>query len=168
MQDSDEQLPDSAEGSVGYGKPGWIPAPLTAAPGNTYNVTLGALYPYVKSAGVYVCPDDSYGRGLSYTMNSFLGYQPTTMRAAPTSLAQIDASAATILLVDEQLTVNDGNFNACGDSPTRVHTNGVTLAYMDGHAKWLRPEKLQLSDYMPYGSYVLPAGCTGVVIPPPI
>ena len=99
-------------------------------------------------------------------MNNFLGFQPPTAAVTPTALSQMDASAGTILLVDEQATLNDGNFDPCGDSPTRIHTGGVALAYVDGHAKWLRPEQLKISDYMPNSSYTVPAGCA-VQIPPP-
>ncbi len=172
-QDSDEQFPDSAQGGIGFGLPGWIPAPTGASTANRYtagspgDLALGALYPYVKSRGVYFCPSDSLGstKGLSYSMNEFLGYQPILTPTQPTSLSQIDASAATILLIDEQATLNDGNFDPCGDAPTRAHTGGVTLAYADGHAKWKRPETLQVSDYTPSKSYPVTPGCT-LVIPP--
>ena len=165
VQDSDEKLPDSSV--AGSTRPGWIPAPAMASTANVYDVTKGALYPFVKSPAVYVCPDDPFKRGLSYSMNTFLGYQPLVTLVSATSLSQIDASAATILLVDEQKTLNDGNFNPCLDSPTRIHLNGVTVAYIDGHAKWLRPEKLQISDYTPSSSYtIIIPGCT-TQIPPP-
>ena len=99
-QDSDEQLPDSASGAT-PGGPGWVvpPPALFAFP---INVAQGAIYPFVKSAGVYTCPSDSKAgtSGLSYSMNEYLGYTPT---GKPLSLAGADHPSQTILLVDEQL-----------------------------------------------------------------
>ena len=144
-QDSDEQLPDSATGASPY--PGWVPPPpsLFIFP---IDVTQGAIYPFVKSTGVYVCPSDSKGgvSRLSYSMNEYLGYTPT---GSAFTLSQADHSAQTILLVDEQITLDDGNFRPCVNLPSRVHTGGATFAYLDGHAKWQRPEKLVETDYWP-------------------
>ena len=182
-QDSDELLPDSAKGG-NTTLPGWVRPPKAANGAAVYtagsvdptdatvptDLALGAIYPFVKSRGVYYCPSDSNGavKGLSYSMNQFLGFQaiaPSVVLTQPTALSQIDSSAATILLVDEQATLNDGNFQPCADSPTRVHTGGVTLAYADGHAKWMRPESLKLSDYEPNSGYVAPNPCV-LQVPP--
>ena len=76
-------------------------------------------------------------------MNRYLGFNGGT----PTSLAQTDRPAGTTLLVDEQTTLNDGNCRPCGDTMPRTHTGGATFAYLDGHAKWQRPEKLMEQDY---------------------
>ena len=114
-QDSDEQLPDSASGATPG--PGWVvpPPALFTFP---INVTQGAIYPFVKSAGVYTCPSDSNGgtSHLSYSMNEYLGYTPTN---SPFALAGADHPAQTILLVDEQLTLDDGNFRPCVNLPSR-------------------------------------------------
>ena len=154
-QDSDEQLPDTGEGTRTVQYTGWIPAPTAASgdivytAGSANDLANGAIYPFVKSRGVYVCPSDSSKtstgatRGLSYSMNRYLGFNGTT----PTSLSQFDRPSGTILLVDEQTTLNDGNFRPCGDTVPRIHTGGATFAYADGHAKWLRPEKLTEPDY---------------------
>ena len=148
-QDSDEQLPDSASGATPG--PGWVvpPPALFAFP---INVAQGAIYPFVKSAGVYTCPSDSKAgtSGLSYSMNEYLGYTPT---GKPLSLAGADHPSQTILLVDEQLTLDDGNFRPCINLPSRIHTGGATFAYLDGHAKWLRSEKLSETDYWPSDNF---------------
>ena len=151
VQDSDEEYPDTGAGSSA--KPCWIPAPPSASPSDIFDVTLGVLYPYVKSSQVYVCPDDTQGdtRHLSYSMNQYMGYNPPSN--GPTSLAIVDTPATTILLIDEQLTLNDGNFNPCKDRPSRVHTGGANFAFGDGHAKWRRPEQLTEQDYWPSATY---------------
>ncbi len=77
-QDYDETLPAAGAGDA-FGSPGWIPSPngssITApvAPGG---IQAGAIYPYVKSTAVYICPSDSKGtaKTLSYSMNEYLGY----------------------------------------------------------------------------------------------
>ena len=148
-QDSDEQLPDSAFGASPY--PGWVipPPALFSFP---MNVSQGAIYPFVKSAGIYVCPSDSNGgiTHLSYSMNEYLGYTPT---GSAFGLAGADHPAQTVLLVDEQITLDDGNFRPCVNLPSRIHTGGTTFAYLDGHAKWQRPEKLVETDYWPSDSF---------------
>ena len=151
-QDSDEQLPDSASG--GGGTAGWVQPPVTIPPNfvppATYaiDVTKGSIYPFVKSAGVYVCPSDANSgvTHLSYSMNEYLGYVPT---GSPFPLSKADHPSQTVLLVDEQLTLDDGNFRPCVNHPSRIHTGGTTFAYLDGHAKWQRPEKLVETDYWP-------------------
>ncbi len=186
VQDYDERLPGTAQaGSAqsGNGGAGWVPAPppmgdyaphdagglVIADPAiNPADVTQGSLYPFIKSTGVYVCPDDKYGgpRKLSYSMNGFLNDPAAPITASyGTTLSQLDAPSQLILLVDEQNTVNDGNFNPCGDWASRVHTNACTFGFMDGHAKWTRPETIQMNNWTPNAGYAVPAGCT-LAVPP--
>jgi prepilin-type N-terminal cleavage/methylation domain-containing protein/prepilin-type processing-associated H-X9-DG protein len=57
----------------------------------------GQLYPYVKSTGVYVCPDDTYAKGItvSYALNAnFAGTTP------PVNVASLVASSKTIYLYE--------------------------------------------------------------------
>ena len=151
-------MPDSASGGIGEGLPGWVsaptspPSPFTPPANYPIYVTQGAIYPFVKSVGVYVCPSDGNSgvTHLSYSMNEYLGYMPT---GQPLSLAGADHPAQTILLVDEQQTLDDGNFRPCVNLPSRVHTGGATFAYLDGHAKWLRSEKLTEQDYWPSDNF---------------
>lgn len=188
VQDNDERLPGSAPDTSANPGPNWIVAGPLAPHGAggvvianaatlPANVTGGAIYPYVKSAQVYTCPDDQYApkRLISYSMNNLLD-DPSVLSGANVygiNLAQCDNVAQLILLIDEQITLNDGNFNPCGDAPSRVHTNGCNFAYLDGHAKWVRPEQVTIQNYMPYTGYVIPTGFSGsakgtcsVVVPP--
>jgi len=67
-----------------------------------------AIYPYVKSAGVYRCPDDSSTNACSYLANSFTGQQV---------LAAIDTPASVLMITDG----NNGN-----DSATKLPTSTAT------------------------------------------
>jgi prepilin-type N-terminal cleavage/methylation domain-containing protein/prepilin-type processing-associated H-X9-DG protein len=150
-QDYDEKYPDGGQGGDTSGA-GWIVAPVatTSAQNLQGNVTSGGVYPYVKSSQVYVCPDDANtGRHLSYSENMYFGFSPPTAAGTPLALASIDGASTSILLIDEQITLNDGNFRPCGDSSSRVHTGGSNYAYADGHAKWRRPETLTELDFWP-------------------
>jgi prepilin-type N-terminal cleavage/methylation domain-containing protein/prepilin-type processing-associated H-X9-DG protein len=188
-QDNDECFPGSGDSGAPPEDPtplsttklavNWVPknyfntaAPMTASP---IQVDQGAIYPYVKSKAVYVCPDDSVPRRqLSYSMNQYIGFTasvtgyPAPVQATqqhPFSIAQADHPSTTILLIDEQATLNDGNFAPCADKPSRVHTGGANFCFLDGHAKWRRPDTSPASqtynnpsgmtqaDYLPYTGY---------------
>ena len=92
----------------------------------------GALYPYVKSEQVYVCPStpDARNKKLSYSMNCAL---------SASSLAPITEVSSVVLLVDEDITLNDGYFwtrAAAVDRLTSSHLEGGNLLYADGHVKY--------------------------------
>ena len=142
-QDYDEKLPDTGEISnapVGS----WVPGGgvTTATP---CAAELGALYPYVKSTQIYICPSDVDGKKklLSYSMNEECGKK---------NLAAASQTSITILLLDESSTLNDGNFRSAlsagtYDAPTFIHLEGANLAFMDGHVKWRRPDQIVNTDY---------------------
>jgi prepilin-type N-terminal cleavage/methylation domain-containing protein/prepilin-type processing-associated H-X9-DG protein len=93
-QDYDEQMP------CGYGNPYWgAPNPT---PWRGYGWA-GQIYSYVKSTGVYSCPDDPTSNGISYAYNdnaaaSFAawptGYNPGS------SMSKFNAPASTVLLFE--------------------------------------------------------------------
>ena len=103
-------------------------------------VKQGGLYPYVKNEQVYVCPSDSRGAKtkLSYSMNYPAGYIPDAAVQRP---AEFD------ILINETSTLDDGNFNATGNCPSRVHTGGMIMAFFDGHAKWFRNDSKNPDTY---------------------
>lgn len=143
VQDYDETLPFSAQGlspAPPTAQGNWIPPVQFGLgyPGVKVDVTQGALYSYIKSAAVFICPSDANRTdGDSYSMNLLLSGQPISI---------VPKVADMILLIDEQKTLNDGNFsyatvlqtNGAGtpDTPTTVHSGGGNLAFLDGHAKW--------------------------------
>jgi len=76
--DYDDCLPGAADGQTGVNQSGgWVDmTSFDNANGltSTYDVTKGALYPYVKATGVYTCIDDTKaasksGTALSYSIN---------------------------------------------------------------------------------------------------
>ena len=142
--DNDDVLP----GTTASGG-GWVPL-AGFSPANPANVTTGSLYPYTKNAQIYVCPmdKDALTRKISYSANYLLDFKTMTAVMNP---------ARTILLIDEQETLNDGLFNpewsatprkklrADGgplDIPSFVHAGGANFAMIDGHAKLRKPEQL--------------------------
>ena len=102
---------------------------------NPCRVEEGAIYPYVKNAMLFQCPSDANGRAkrLSYSFVNRLSIQ---------SEAVVTAPAEMIMLVDESLTLNDGNFNpgnAAGrDNPSFVHNGGGNFAFVDGSVHFLK------------------------------
>jgi prepilin-type processing-associated H-X9-DG protein/prepilin-type N-terminal cleavage/methylation domain-containing protein len=119
--------------------------------GRTANVENGAIYSYVKSTGVYVCPSNQDGKKkrLSYSMNCALSAISDVRIRQPSDI---------VLLIDEEK-ANDGYFFAVDDGPvgnttggpsgsmvsgastnstdalTTIHNGGGNLLFCDGHAK---------------------------------
>ena len=104
-------------------------------PANKANVEGGALYSYVKSTQVYICPSNRDGKikGLTYSMNCALSGAPTGRVRFPSSM---------VLLVDEWR-ASDGYFWAVGkgmagastDRGTTDHNTSTNLLFLDGHVK---------------------------------
>ena len=141
QQDADEQFPPSD-----YYSQGWA----------------GKIYSFVKSTGVYGCPDDSTAPGngnkVSYAANvNLVGFGNGNYGTVPTypALAQQNAPASTVLLFEIQnnfdnnnnapnLTSvpletvsgsgNGSNDGACGTSPGTGYCHGVyATGQMGGH-----------------------------------
>lgn len=104
------------------------------------NVEGGALYSYVKAAGVYVCPStqDGQKKRLTYSMNCAVGGM---------SDLRIKQPAEIVLLVDESISLNDGYFWAVSDPSSSLysfstdtlnstHNGGGNLLFADGHVKF--------------------------------
>jgi prepilin-type N-terminal cleavage/methylation domain-containing protein/prepilin-type processing-associated H-X9-DG protein len=104
-QDNDELLP-SYQGNPALNLPGWA----------------GAIFPYVKSVGVYACPDDSSKTGnpalnrCSYAYNGDFFYSFGTTK--PVNPAQLNAAALTVLLAEVGsggMLPNNGDYSPYGD-----------------------------------------------------
>lgn len=114
----------------------------TSNPPHPADVTRGSLYPYVKSAGVYICPSapDGEDRKLSYSMNC----EMVLLKEAA-----IPAATNYVLLVDEDPSINDGyfwasdNMNAT-DEKSKMHLEGGNLLFVDGHVKFYSTGKFLL------------------------
>ncbi|MEO7718313.1 MAG: DUF1559 domain-containing protein [Capsulimonas sp.] len=161
-QDNDENLP--------YAR-------IDAAPVTPWQ---GAIYPYVKSAQLFKCPDNPGGSKninntpapngsfpaipISYVAvggddvfnsTNFYGgkvamgyYTPFNGNAmpAPTSLAQLVASATTILIGETRSASNTGVPRAdpefwdnTNDMRMQGHTGQTNFVFADGHAKSMKP-----------------------------
>ena len=82
QQDYDEKMPtaNAGVGTAGVVN-GWMfvvslsvsgpPSPPPTSP-SIFDPTQGSIYSYIKSKGVYVCPDDSSGAGDSYSMSTII------------------------------------------------------------------------------------------------
>ena len=142
QQDFDEIMPGSA---VNAALGGWIYfTGFTAFPSPTptaFDPTQGSIYPYVKSKGVYICPDESSNQGNSYSINGPICGQ---------ALSQFTQPAATVLFNEEadgygnNGGTDDGYFSpgTFNNVPTLRHNNGSVFAFCDGHAKWFQNGKL--------------------------
>ena len=146
-QDNDEHLPSAIKGPTGINQlRGWNYYTQFGS-GSTpaiFDMTKGSIYPYTKSTGVYVCPDDSPGQaaGDSYALNSCIAYSAVGTPYAPgKTLAQIDNPSGTLLLTEEAsrsdiTTTNDGYYLYGTDNISLRHTGGVNMLFSDGHAKY--------------------------------
>lgn len=111
---------------------------------NTANVENGALYRYVRSNGIYICPSNEDGsKKLStYSMNCAIAGMNDVRLRTPSEI---------VLLVDEDK-ANDGFFYVPGTSPsatstdslTQIHNGGGNILFTDGHVK-----------FYPYNAYPL-------------
>ena len=106
---------------------------------------LGALYSYVKSRGVYLCPSDKGASPpyildpaalpypLSYSMNWNLSFRNPDTAAVPTS-------EIGLLIHEARDSIDDGAF--CTDwvnvrnKPSRKHNDGTCVLYCDLHVSW--------------------------------
>ncbi len=152
-QDYDEQLPLTADGTGGSG----VTDVFNRFNGNSttrvFDMKTSNIQPYVKNTQIFICSSDSAGlpRGLTYALNRCIvpaGDPDTRGRRAGRSLAYFQETARWVALAEEHhttiLTTDDGLFNmefASNQISTR-HLDGSNLAFMDGHVKWMRPERV--------------------------
>jgi len=147
-QDSDELMPSAIKGTAGVGILGGWSYYSTFGTSTTpavFDVAQGSIYPYVKSKGVYVCPDDSAGQtaGESYEYSSCAAQYSAvgTALAMGKSLNQVDNPSGTLLLTEEAATggsssTNDGYFLFNADNIALRHNGGANMLFIDGHAKY--------------------------------
>ena len=133
QQDADEIMPkSSANPQMGY----WVVALAGIGTPRVFDPSIGSIYPYVKSKGVYVCPDDSSGQANSYSLSGVV---------SGAALSQFTQPASTILFDEEsdgyQGSTDDGcdcfNIaNGYSDGTTIRHNGGSVYVMSDGHAKY--------------------------------
>ncbi len=144
QQDADEIMPISDPVTS---HASWMYAPALGTPitPTFFDPTQGSIYPYVKSKGVYICPDDSSGQGDSYSMNGL---------ASGVALSQFSAPASTIVFDEENDGYAKGTDDGCDCSPRNIspngqsdgvtdrHNGGAVYAMSDGHAKYFLKGKI--------------------------
>jgi prepilin-type N-terminal cleavage/methylation domain-containing protein/prepilin-type processing-associated H-X9-DG protein len=142
LQDYDGRFPGAAQyqkwGNGGHWVAGTNGQSLTDGsgnytPGQTVDTANGAIFPYVKSTQIFICPSNKDARQklLSYTMNCAIN-------------GAMDASiteSSSIILLDDEASNNDGYFYAVNnpnstDQMTKIHNGGGNLLFCDGHAKF--------------------------------
>lgn len=136
----------------------------------TFGVTRveqGSLWPYTRSRDIYICPSDvsREARGLdkglvpdrkarqdyplSYSMNGELHkYNKQLGRWEILKIDSLPRGKVTrvmFLIHESRDTINDGLYlwrnNDC-DKPDKIHYDGTTALYCDGHARWLPNSEL--------------------------
>jgi len=156
-QDSDEVMPGAVGGFGGNDKfGGWEYYDNFIGPGGTkFDMTQGSLYPYVKSVGVYICPDDILAQtngitlntpGDTYAANSCI-FSATPMAGMTwyypgKGLSQFDTPSNTMLLGEEGAagtppTTNDAYLSYSFPDPVSLrHSGGTNVSFCDGHVKY--------------------------------
>ncbi len=158
-QDNDEILPGAGAAAGGGQIGGWMyfaqyNNPLVAG---TFDPTKGSIYPYVKSKGVYLCPDDgdALSSGDSYAMNA-CALQPTAVNNIfpGRSLAAFDNPSGMMLLGEEgddpKNSTDDAYFGYTISKYVSRHTGGSNVLFVDSHVKWYRPSQMA-SQYVQTG-----------------
>lgn len=148
VQDNDEILPGATDGRAGAGVlGGWMfYSSFAVLPGqfSAMDPAQGSLYPYVRSKGVYLCPNDTarLPGGNSYAINSCVA-APDAVGGLHVgrTLGAFDAPGAIMLFGEETTptadTTNDAYMNlAYGDTFAKHHQNGTDVAFLDAHVKW--------------------------------
>ncbi len=172
-QDYDEVLPAAADGFPGALQEGvWMFYSVFGGDDGAkarFIPARGTLFPYVKSAQIFVCPTDGAARqnGNSYAINQFLcetnglvGYRPGK------PLAAFDNTAAFLAFGEETLArtgpplpdgngTNDAYLNSVvGDAISFRHGGGSVWCFLDGHAKWYRREQVYKQNLLTGGGVV--------------
>ncbi len=163
-QDYDERLPNISDNTQATAVPGNWTSYLTVSgtPPVKFNPALGSIYPYIKSAQIYVCPSDSTGQtqGQSYAINSCLAPgapDATSKLRSGTSMAAFDETTKWMAFGEEgdpanaSATTDDGFLYVNQNLTTARHLDGSVVAFLDGHVKWYRPERIKADHYQTGG-----------------
>ena len=153
-QDYDETLPCTWDAAAGKGSNsgsgGWMSFTNVFGP-SVFDPTQGSLYPYVKNAGVYRCPDDPTPSKCSYAINGGISTPSgTTAFYNGLALASLRAPASTFLFVEEYGnfppgTTDDAYFNiSIPNLLTDRHHGGAVYSYCDGQVHYLKSSAILL------------------------
>jgi prepilin-type N-terminal cleavage/methylation domain-containing protein/prepilin-type processing-associated H-X9-DG protein len=165
-QDYDERYPLRYQTRVGQGIPPGGFAQDGYSPGASVWYPANYIMPYVKSEQLFSCPSGPYKGTITYSRGGY-GFNATVLAQ---SMAAVGAPAVTYMIMDAGTAdinaytggTGDGAFNyipgtaECTGNPTGRYTpitgvlltdyqkgrhfNGVSVAFADGHVKWLKSE----------------------------
>ena len=144
---------------------GWV-GPRDPRPRSGVDLTQGAIWAYTsKNARIFLCPTDRNVLTTSsnvivadqtrecpdsYSMNSRFDWCPSQnwMTNRPSCDTYPQPSKCMLLIHEGRNQIDDACFNWRRDGgdlnlPTKVHYNGSTLSYLDGHVKWAEYETLK-------------------------
>ena len=147
-QDYDELLPGSSPSSASPPTSAgghWVVSPPAGCTGaaSPCRPDTGAIFPYIKSVQIYICPSDGFGddKRLSYAMNTDCSQR---------SMADAKYVSKTVLLLDEALSLNDGNwaFGNLNDQFSVIHLDMTNFLFLDGHAKSRRAEGMVAAEFV--------------------
>ena len=150
-QDYDERLPGATDGSANEGKEGgWIVYTAFGPANGAFSPQKGSVFPYIKSAQIYVCPSDTLGQkaGDSYAINSCVVEQTAIANGnfsvkPGLSLAKFQDSAQWLLLTEEgssnrsQDTTDDAYMYIPSNYLAVRHFEGANHLFLDGHVKYM-------------------------------
>ena len=145
QQDSDERMPSATDGPNGNILGGWMYyATFTNNIAGKFDPTQGSLYPYIKSTGVYVCPDDTSGQndGDTYAMSSCVASSAIAEPRPGKSLSAFSNPSGILLFGEEGGGSTTGSTNdaylsyQAGDNSSLRHSSGSNFAFVDGHVKY--------------------------------
>lgn len=150
VEDNDGVIMNATDGPLGSGREGgWI---YFQKFDDVFDVKRGSLYPYIKSERLYVCPSDASAQRThdSYAINNCLldntNYLNTGWSTG-LSAGIFPYPADTMFFGEEGMDVfmtgdrtNDGYLNIDVDVLATRHADGLTIAFLDGHAKRVKAQ----------------------------
>ena len=158
-QDYDDRLPNVSDDVAAIPTTGnWTSYFGTPV---VFDPSKGSIFPYLKSAQIFVCPSDSKGQtqGQSYAINSCLtpGGQDANKLRYGQSLAAFEETTKWMALgeegnpLDSSASTDDGFLYTNINDFTARHLEGSNIAFLDGHVKWFRVEKIKSDHYQTGG-----------------
>jgi prepilin-type N-terminal cleavage/methylation domain-containing protein/prepilin-type processing-associated H-X9-DG protein len=103
-----------------------------------------ALQPYLKSTQLFQCPSEPTNGSVPYAIIDY-GYNLSLGQPnSSTAIAAVNFPTSTVLNYDYQTFSAEAGYydNSINPASTKRHLDGANYSFVDGHAKWYRPEKV--------------------------